>query len=144
LLALLFATMSVPAAPPAETVGALLLRLQEESAAPFVDYCVAKVPALKRPLEREYARFKKRFRKATSPLRSGAGAQDELGKPATPEIRAQFEAMRSEDMAQAIARDPFVFCTTLKANLSSATAESMERNMESAYSQYRAAVRQGR
>lgn len=143
LFVLSMSCVPVQAAPPQETVGAFLLRMQEESASPFIAYCAAKVPKLKRPLELEYARFRKKFRKATAELRSRIAPQEELGKVVTPELRRQFEAMQAQDFAQSAGLDPLSFCSTLRTNLSLATEESIRRNMESAFSQYKAAVRQG-
>ncbi len=136
--------MTAPAKPPAESVGVLLLRLQEESAAPLVQHCAAQVPSLKRPLEAEYAQFRKRFRKATAPLRAGIGTNDELSRTATPELIMQFKGMDADMLLQIQKRDPRSYCPLLKENLANATADSMRRNMESAFAQYTAVARQGR
>ncbi len=141
--ALTLATPGLPAAP-AETVGALLLRLQEQSAAPFIQHCNAKVPELRRALESEYSRFSKKFQKATASLRSGIKANAELSKPAPRELIAQFEQMNKESLAQSQALDPRSFCTTLKSNLSQATEKSIQENMQSAFAQYTALARQSR
>jgi hypothetical protein len=140
----LLATLPARAAAPTETVGALLLRVQEESAAPFIGYCGTKVPDLKRSLQSEYSRFTKRFRKATGPLRAQIGTSAELSRPATPELIKQFEGMASQSFAQAQQMEPRAFCSGLKDNMSQATPESMLKNMQSAFAQYAAAARQGR
>jgi hypothetical protein len=148
-LALALAAISVLALPaqaatPAETVGALLLRLQEESAAPFIQHCGAKVPDLKRPLETEYSQFKKRFRKATASLRAGISTNPELSKPASRELIRQFEEMGAQSLAQARQLEARTFCLRLKDNLSHATQESIQKNMQSAFAEYTAAARQGK
>jgi hypothetical protein len=125
-------------------VGGLLLRLQEESAAPLVQHCVARIPKLKRPLEDEYQRFKTRFRKATSPLRERIKENEVLSKPAPREIVRQFEEMDAQSLAQFKQGDPQSSCNKLKANLANASAESIQRNMQGAFAQYTAAMRQGR
>ena len=147
-LALVLGAASLPpltsqAASSVETVGALLLRVQEESAAPLVRHCVERLPDMKRPLEGEYARFRKRFRKATASLRAGIGSAPELSKPATPDLIREFEAMGAQDVAQTAALDPLAFCSSLKENLSKATRESMQKSMESAFAQYKAVARRG-
>jgi hypothetical protein len=129
---------------PTENVGALLLRLQEESASPLVQHCAVKVPDLKRPLEAEYLRFRKKFRKATAHLREGIPKDEELARPASSILVAELESMGAQDLARIRGLDPLVFCPTLRKNLSAATTESMQRNMESAFAQYRAAARQGK
>lgn len=138
--------LSLPAqaAAPAETVGALLLRLQEESAAPLVQHCAARIPKLKRPLEEEYQRFKTRFRKATAPLREQMKANEVLSRPAPREVIKQFEEMDAQSLAQFKGGDPQSSCNKLKANLANASAESIQKNMQSAFAQYTAAMRQGR
>jgi hypothetical protein len=123
-----------------ETVAAFLLRVQEESAAPLVRHCAEKVPNLKRPLQGEYARFRKRFRKATASLRTGIGSTAELSKPASQDLIRQFEVMGAQDVARTATLDPLVFCSSLRENLSRATRESIQKNMESAFAQYKAAV----
>ena len=140
---LTLATPGVPATP-AETVGSLLLRLQEQSAAPFIQHCNAKVPELRRPLEAEYSRFRKKFQKATASLRTDLKKSAELSKPAPRELIAQFEQMNKEALAQSQALDPRSFCTTLKNNLSQATEKSIQDNMRSAFAQYTALARQNR
>jgi len=127
-----------------ESVGSLLLRTQEESAAPFVQYCGSKLPKIRRTLESEYARFRKKFRKATTPLKARIESDEVLSRPATPGLKAQFEALRAEDQARVAGLDPREFCSRLSQDLANATEESIRRNMLSAFSQYRAAVRQGR
>jgi hypothetical protein len=146
--ALLLGTASMPAMTSQEpssggTVGSLLLRVQEESAAPFVRHCAEKVPSLKRPLQGEYARFKKRFKKVAASLRTEIIASTDLSKPASPELVRQFEVMGAQDFVRAAALDPLVFCSSLRENLSGATPESIRKNMESAFAQYKASVRQG-
>ena len=126
-----------------ETVGSLLLRTQEESAAPHVEYCGRELPKLRRSLDAEYASFRKKFRKATMPLRARLESDEVLSQSATPRLRAQFEALRAEDQARVSGLDPQVFCLKLKQDLADATPESIQRNMQSAFSQYRAAVRTG-
>jgi hypothetical protein len=138
---LLWATQTLAAA---ETVGALLLRLQEESAAPFIPYCSAKAPDLKRPLETEYARFKKKFQKATAPLRTRIGANPELAKPASRDLIRQFEQMNAQSFTQAQSLEPRSFCLGLKNNLSNASEDSIQRNMQSAFAEFTAAIRQGK
>jgi len=145
---LLICAASLPAqtsqAPsPVETVGALLLRVQEESAAPLVRHCADTAPGLKRQLEGEYARFQKKFRKVAASLRTEIGTSAELSKPAPPALIHQFEVMGSEDSARTAALEQLAFCSALRENLSKATPESMRKNMESAFAQYKAAVRQG-
>jgi hypothetical protein len=135
--------MTASAGAPDETVAEFLLRLQEQSAAPLVKHCSAKVPSLKRPLEVEYKRFKTRFRKATAPLRKRIQTGDELAKPASRALISEFETMGAQDLAEVTGMDPLVFCPTLRENLSNATSEAIRRNMESAFAQYRAAARQG-
>jgi hypothetical protein len=135
--------MTSQASSPMESVGALLLRVQEESAAPLVRHCAEKVPSLERILEKDYARFRKRFRKATESLRTRIGSSAELSKPASQILVSQFELMGAQDFTRTAALDPLVFCPSLGANLSRATAESIQKNMESAFAQYKAAVRQG-
>ncbi|MEO6186433.1 MAG: hypothetical protein ABIP83_09055 [Steroidobacteraceae bacterium] len=142
LVAIAPVALSAAATPPAETVGALLLRLQEESAAPLVQHCVARVPSLKRSLETEYAQFRKRFRKATAPLRAGIGTNGELSRTASRALVRQFEGMDEEMLLQIQKLDPRSYCPTLQENLANATAESMRRNMESAFAQYTAVARQ--
>lgn len=137
-------SLAAPVAVPAETVGVLLLRLQEDSAAPLIQHCIAKVPSLKRPLETEYLQFKKRFRKATAPLREKISANPELAKQAPRELVRQFEGMDAETLVQIQKLDPQTYCPKLKQNLSSATVESIRRNMESAFAQYTAAARHSR
>jgi len=132
------------AAAPAETVGTLLLRLQEESAAPFIQHCATKAPDLKRSLEMEYAQFKKRFRKATAPLRAGIKTNPELSRPASRELIKQFGEMDAEALAQAQQRDPRAFCLKLKNDLSHATPESIHKNMQSAFAEYTVAARLSR
>jgi len=149
LLALALVAVSLAALParaeaPAETVGALLLRLQEESAAPFVQYCGTKAPNLKRSLEAEYSQFRKRFRKATAPLRAGIKTNQELSKPASRELIRQFEEMGAQSFTQTQQLDPRTFCRTLKDNLSHATQESIQENMRSAFAEYTVAARQNR
>lgn len=149
IFALLQAMISslAPAAQPvahAETVGALLLRLQEQSAAPFVQYCASKAPGIQRPLETAYLQFKKRFRKATAPLRTQAVNDSELSKVAPRELIHQFEEMDAQSFVQIQELEPRLFCARLKDNLSSATAESIHTNMQRAFAQYKAAVRQAR
>jgi hypothetical protein len=146
-LSLAMISSLAPAAQPAahaETVGALLLRLQEQSAAPFVHYCGSKAPELQRPLETAYLQFKKRFRKATAPLRTQAATDSELSKAASSELIRQFEEMDAQSFAQTRDLEPRSFCAQLKNNLAGATAESIQTNMRSAFAQYKAAVRQGR
>jgi hypothetical protein len=126
-----------------ETVGALLLRLQEQSAAPFVQYCGSKVPELKAALETEYLQFKKRFRKATATLRARAATDNELSKTAPRDVVMQFEEMDAQSFAQVQTLEPRAFCTKLKGNLSNATTDSIRTNMQSAFAQYKAAVHQG-
>lgn len=128
----------------AETVGALLLRLQEQSAAPFIQYCGAKAPELKRSLETEYSRFKKKFQMATAPLRTQIGANPELAKPASRDLIRQFEEMNAQSFTQTQSLDPRSFCLSLKNNLSNATADSIQKNMRSAFAEFTAAARQGR
>jgi hypothetical protein len=139
-------TLPAPGLPatPSETVGALLLRQQEQSAAPFIQHCNAKAPELRRPLEGEYSRFRKKFLKATASLRSGIKANAELSKPAPRELIAQFEQMNRESLAQSKALDPRSFCTALRSNLSQATEKSIQENMQSAFAQYTALARQSR
>jgi hypothetical protein len=144
LVAALTLASPVLAATPAETVGALLLRLQEQSAAPYIQHCTAKVPELRRPLETEYSRFRKKFQKATASLRAGLGKNAELSKPASRELIAQFEQMNKESLAQSRALDPHSFCTQLKDNLSNATEKSIRESMQSAFAQYTALARQSR
>jgi hypothetical protein len=127
-----------------ETVGSLLLRLQEESAAPFIRHCSTKIPELKRPLEAEYSKFRKKFRKATAPLRAKIGKNSELSKPAPRELIAEFDQMGAQSLAQAQVLDPRTFCMKLKDNLSGATEESIQKNMQSAFAQYTAAARAGK
>jgi hypothetical protein len=139
-------TLPVPglSATPPETVGALLLRQQEQSAAPFIQHCNAEVPELRRLLESEYSRFRKKFQKATASLRTGIKANAELSKPAPHELIAQFEQMNRESLSQSRALDPRSFCSTLKSNLSQATEKSIRENMQSAFAQYTALARQSR
>jgi hypothetical protein len=129
---------------PSETIGLLLLRQQEDSAAPLIEHCVASVPALKRPLEAGYQQFRKRFRKATAPLRAGIGTNTELSKFAPPELIRDFAAMNAESLAQARQLEPRTYCSRLRDNLVNATGESMRRNMGSAFAQFTALARQGR
>jgi len=139
------AVLALPAQAAApETVGALLLRLQEESAAPMVQHCGARLPNVKRPLEEEYQRFRNRFRKATMPLREQIKANDVLSKPAPREVIGQFEEMDAQSLAQFKTADAQSACRRLKENLANASAESIKRNMQSAFAQYIAAMRQGR
>jgi hypothetical protein len=135
---------SAQAAAPVETVGAMLMRMQEESAAPFITYCGGRVPDLKRSLEKEYARYRKKFGKATAPLRDQIRTREELSRPAPPALIKQFEDMGAQSFAQAQTLDPRAFCTGLKDNLADADVESIRKNMQSALSEYSAAVRQGR
>jgi uncharacterized membrane protein YgcG len=144
LVAISLLGLPAQAAAPAETVGALLLRLQEQSAAPFVQHCGTQVPDLKRPLETEYSRFKNRFRKATASLRAGIGTNPQLTKPASRELVKQFEEMGAQSLAQARQLEARTFCLRLKDNLSHATQESIQKNMQSAFAEYTAAARQGR
>lgn len=139
-------TLATPglAAAPAETVGALLLRQQEQSAAPFIQHCNATVPELRRPLETEYSRFRKKFQKATASLRADIKKNAELSKPAPRELLAQFEQMNRESLTQSQALEPRSFCTTLKDNLSKATEKAIQDNMRSAFAQYTALARQSR
>ena len=132
------------AAAPVETVGAMLMRMQEESAAPFITYCGSKVPNLKRSLEKEYARYRKKFGKAMVPLRQQIQTRAEFARPATPALLKQFEDMAAQSFAQAQTLDPRAFCTGLKDNLADAEVETIRNNMLSALSEYSAAVRQGR
>jgi hypothetical protein len=125
---------------PVETVGLFLLRLQEESAAPFVQHCGATVPELKQSLEAEYLRFRKRYRKATAPLRAQLGSNEELSKPASRELIQQFEEMGAQSLAQARKLDARPFCLTLKDNLSNATEKTIEKNMQNTLAHYTAAV----
>ena len=136
--------LAAPAQAPAETVGVLLLRLQEESAGPLIQHCAASVPSLKRSLEAEYSQFRKKFRKATAPLRAGIGTNDELSRPAPREVIKQFEGMDAEMLLQIQKLDPHSYCPMLKANLARATLESIRKNMESAFAQYSAVARQNR
>ena len=133
----------VQAAAPPETVGAMLLRLQEESAAPLVQHCVARIPSLKRPLQDEYQKFRTRFRKATAPLRERIKASEVLSRPAPREVIKQFEEMDAQSLTQFKGGDPLSSCEKLKRNLASASAESIQKNMQSAFAQYTAAMRQG-
>jgi hypothetical protein len=126
-----------------ETVGALLLRLQEQSAAPFVQYCGAKLPEFRRALETEYVQFKKRFKKATAPLRARAITDKELSKAASRDLIRQFEEMDAQSFAQIQKLEARSFCTQLRDNLAHATADSIQTNMQSAFAQYKAAVQQG-
>jgi len=129
---------------PVESVGLFLLRAQEESAAPLVQHCGAMVPELKQSLEAEYLRFKKRYRKATAPLRSQIEADEELSKPASRELTEQFEEMGAQSLAQNRKLDARPFCLTLKDNLSNATEKTIQKNMQSTLSNYTAAVRHSR
>jgi hypothetical protein len=129
---------------PVESVGLYLLRVQEESAAPLVQHCGAKVPELKKSLEAEYLRFKKRYRKATAPLRAQLGTNAELSKPVSREMIEQFEAMGAQSFAQVRALDARPFCLTLKDNLSNATEKTIQQNMQSTLAHYTAAVRHSR
>ena len=135
---------AVQAAAPVESVGAMLMRMQEESAAPFITYCGSKAPNLKRSLEKEYARYRKRFSKAMEPLRQQIQTRAEFAQPATPALLKQFEDMAAQSFAQAQTHDPRAFCTGLKKNLADAEVETIRNNMLSALSEYSAAVRQGR
>lgn len=128
----------------AETVGLLLLRLQENSAAPLIQHCVRKVPDLKLPLNTEYQRFRKKFSRATAPLRARISTNDELARPAPRALVQEFEAMDVEMLAQVQALDPNTYCPRLKENLANATVESIRKNMESAYAQYTVVARQRR
>lgn len=132
--------MTSPATSRVETVGSLLLRVQEESAVPHIRHCAEKVPSTKRPLEREYGRFRKRFRKATALLRTGIDSNAVLSRPASQNLVRQFELMGSRDVARTAGLDPLVFCPSLRENLSKATPESIQRNMESAFAQYKVIV----
>ena len=136
--------LTAAAKPPVENIGSLLLRLQEGSAAPLVQHCVARVPALKGPLETEYSRFRKKFQKATAPLRTRIGANAELSKPAPRELVQQFEAMDVEMLAEIRKLEPQNYCPRLRSNLAGATIESIRKNMESAFAQYTAVARQNR
>jgi hypothetical protein len=139
-------TLALPARAkaPAESVGLFLLRAQEESAAPLVQHCGAMVPELKQSLEAEYLQFKKRYRKATAPLRAQIEADEELSKPASRELTEQFEKMGAESLAQNRKLDARSFCLTLKDNLSNATEKTIQKNMQSTLSNYTAAVRHSR
>ncbi|MEO8308689.1 MAG: hypothetical protein ABI616_11695 [Pseudomonadota bacterium] len=136
--------LTAPAEVPAETVGVFLLRVQEESAAPMIQHCAARIPEQKKPLETEYAKFKKRFRKATAPLRAKIGRNSELSITASRELIQQFEGMDRESLVRIRKLDPHVFCPQLKANLSDATAESIRKNMENTFARYTAAARRSR
>jgi hypothetical protein len=127
-----------------ERVGDLLLRVQEQSAAPLVRHCAAMLPDTRRALEAEYSRYKKKFRKAAQPLQARIRGTEELAKPATAALRAQFDGMQREDIARVAALDPRSFCATLRGNLAAATVESIQHNLQSAFAQYAAAARQGR
>jgi hypothetical protein len=146
-LALLaISSMALPAraAAPVESVGLFLLRVQEESAVPFVQHCGAKVPELKQSLEAEYLRFKKRYRKATAPLRTQLGTNEELSKPASRELIGQFEEMGAQSLAQARELDPRPLCLSLRDNLSNATEKTIQQNMQNTLAHYTAAVRHSR
>jgi hypothetical protein len=144
ILAISSLALPVRAAAPVESVGLFLLRVQEESAAPFVQHCGAKVPELKQALEAEYLRFKKRYRKATAPLRTQIGTNEELSKPASRELIEQFEQMGAQSLAQARELEARPFCLTLEDNLSNATEKSIQQNMQSTLAHYTAAVRHSR
>jgi len=144
MLAISSLALAAPAEAPAETVGILLLRLQEESAAPLIQHCVDRIPDLKRPLNTEYQRFRKKFRQATAPLRARISANDELSRPAPRSLVKEFETMDVEMLAQVQTLDPGSYCPRLRQNLASATVESIRKNMESAYAQYAAVARQRR
>jgi hypothetical protein len=136
--------LTAPADARAETIGALLLRLQQDSAVPLIQHCVTKIPRLKPSLDAEYLGFRKRFQKATAPLRASIATNDELSRPATRELIKQFEGMDAETLAQIQTLDPQTYCPRLKQNLSSATVETIRKNMESAFAQYTAMARQSR
>jgi hypothetical protein len=137
-------TLSLQAAAPAESVGALLLRVQEESAAPLVRYCGAAVPGQKNSLEAEYSRFRKRFRNATAPLAAQFKAKPELAGPASRDLKVQFDQMGAQSLAQFRTMDAREACSGLKSNLAKATEASIQKSMQSALAQFSAAVRQGR
>jgi hypothetical protein len=144
LVVLFVLTLPVQAAAPAETVGALLLRVQEESAAPLVRYCGATVPGQKKSLETEYSRFKRRFRNATAPLTAQFKVKPEFAGPAPRDLIGQFEQMGAQSLAQFRTMDALEACVSLKTNLVNATEASIQKSMQSALAQYSAAVRQGR
>jgi hypothetical protein len=144
ILAISALTLPARAEAPVESVGLFLLRVQEESAAPFVQHCGAKVPELKQSLEAEYLRFKKRYRKATAPLRAQLGTNEELSRPASRELIEQFEEMGAQSLAQVRELDARPFCLTLKDNLSNATEKTIQQNMQSTLAHYTAAVRHSR
>ena len=144
ILAISSSALPARAAAPVESVGLFLLRVQEESAAPFVQHCGAKVPELKQSLEAEYVRFKKRYRKATVPLRTQLGADEELSKPASRELIEQFKEMGAQSLAQARVLDARPFCLSLKDNLSNATEKTIQQNMKNTLAHYTAAVRHSR
>jgi hypothetical protein len=127
-----------------ESVGLFLLRVQEESAAPFVQHCGATVPELKKSLEAEYLRFKKRYHKATAPLHAQIGTDEELSKPASRELIEQFKEMGAQSLAQTRKLDARPFCLTLKDNLSNATEKTIQQNMQNTLAHYKAAVRHSR
>ncbi len=129
---------------PVESVGLFLLRVQEESAAPFVQHCGAMVPELRQSLEAEYLRFKKRYQKATAPLRAQIGTNKELSKPASRDLIEQFEEMGAQSLAQTRKLDARPFCRTLKDNLSNATEKTIQQNMQNTLAHYTAAVRHSR
>jgi glycine/D-amino acid oxidase-like deaminating enzyme len=137
-------TPALQAATPVESVGAMLMRMQEESAAPFITYCGGKVPNLRRSLEKEYVRYRKKFTQAMAPLRQQIQVREEFARPAPPALLKQFEDMGAQSFAQAQTLDPRAFCKGLKDNLADADVETIRRNMQSALSEYSAAVRQGR
>ena len=144
ILAISSLALPAQAAAPVESVGLFLLRVQEQSAAPFVQYCGAQVPELKQPLEAEYQRFKKRYQKATAPLRAQLGKTEELSKPASRELIEQFDEMGAQSLAQAKVLNARTFCLTLKDNLSNATEKTIQQNMQNTLAHYTAAVRHSR
>jgi hypothetical protein len=143
LLAITALTLPAQAAAPAETVGALLLRVQEESAAPLVRYCGANAPQIRRSLEAEYTRFRRKFKKATAPLTVQFKTKREFAGPASRELIGQFDDMGAQSLAQFKSLDAPEACASLRANLAGATEASIQKSMQSALAQYSAAVRQG-
>lgn len=123
---------------PQESVGQFLIRSEEEKADAFVEYCGAAVPSLKESLEAANLEFKRKFRAATLGYMEDRLAEPAFIKRAPADLVSAFSRGSERTLNQIRQQNPQKYCPWLKANIESATEESIRNNVRNSFVRYEA------
>jgi hypothetical protein len=117
--------------------GEYIKMVQYEMMRPSVNYCVTKVPALKKDLLTEFDLFKDKVRLAMEPLAAKIGA-DAMSTPTPSDYnaKANFKALGDAMIAEVKKLEPKMYCNFLVNSMRKTTADSLRQTIETQYARY--------